>query len=151
MPTSLHIGQSVLESLLAHAGCDYPDECCGILVGRAGGPDVYVDRAIPANNIAEGDRATSYQLDWRTLFSSVRSARTSPGHGQMVGFYHSHPDGSAEPSQRDRQAAWPDYSYLIVSMSDGRCTAVTSWRIPGEGKAFQPEPIVREGDVGETC
>ncbi len=142
MPTSLYIGQSVFQSLVAHAKRDYPNECCGILIGRTDGLDVYANRAVQAENIADGDRSRSYQIDWRTLFSTVRSVRRSHGQEQLVGFYHSHPDGSAEPSCRDAETAWEDYSYVIVSMSDGWCSSVTSWRIPRECTSFEREQIV---------
>ncbi|MHC4696753.1 MAG: M67 family metallopeptidase [Planctomycetota bacterium] len=142
MPTTLHIGQTVFETLVAHARRDHPAECCGILIGRANGPDVYADRAVEADNITDGDRSKTFQIDWRTLFSTVRAVRRSHGQEQLIGFYHSHPDGSAEPSHRDTEAAWPDYSYVIVSMSDAWCSSVTSWRIPSEGTSFQRERIV---------
>ena len=120
MPTSLQICRPVFDAIVAHAGHDYPDECCGILLGRTSGPHSFVDRVVRAENIVDGDRGKSYQIDWRTLFSTVRSTRQSPEQEQIVGFYHSHPDGSTDPSPRDSEAAWEAYSYVIVSMPNGR-------------------------------
>ncbi|UCC29763.1 MAG: M67 family metallopeptidase [Phycisphaerales bacterium] len=140
---TVHISQSVLERLSRHAVRELPDECCGILMGRRNGSDAAVRRAVPANNIAESDRRNSYQVDWETLFAALRTAR--PGPGEIVGFYHSHPDGSTTPSQRDRELIWPGRSYIIVSITDRECSAVTSWRAPHTGVPFQREPLLLAG------
>lgn len=183
---TLHIGQALIDTLTQQATQEYPNECCGILVGRLGTPrarskggrrtrlpsvdlppsaqtgerrgtppvaearpgcpgprcdptDLYVQRAVPAHNIAEGDRRTAYQLDWKTLFATVRAVRL--GSEDIIGFYHSHPDGSDRPSRRDLESAWVGYCYLIICMMEGACTAVTGWRVPRNGTGFEEEPI----------
>ncbi len=183
---TLHIGQALIDTLTQHATHEYPNECCGILIGRLGRPfsrskalrrsrlpsvdppalaetgegrgtppvaearpgrhsprrsltNVYVQRAVPARNIAEGDRRTAYQLDWKTLFATVRAVRL--GSDDIIGFYHSHPDGSNRPSRRDVESAWIGYCYLIMSMTAGGCRAVTSWRVTRGGTGFEEEPI----------
>lgn len=183
---TLHIGQALVDTLTQQATREYPNECCGILVGRLGTPsahgksarrtrlpsvglsplgetregwgtppvaavgpgcrsprpglsDVYVQRVIPARNIAEGDRRTAYQLDWKTLFATVRAVRS--GSEEIIGFYHSHPDGSDRPSRRDLESAWIGYCYLIICMTERTCTAVASWHVPRPGTGFEEEPI----------
>jgi proteasome lid subunit RPN8/RPN11 len=58
-----------------------------------------------------------------------------------VGFYHSHPDHPAEPSSFDLEHAWPYYSYLIVSVRDGRVADARSWRMAPDRSRFEPETL----------
>ena len=137
---TLHITQPVLEKLTRHAIREFPNECCGVLIGRRSGIDAIVRRAVPAHNIAEGNRRNSYQVDWKILFAALRSTRLGPD--EIIGFYHSHPDGSITPSQRDRELVWTGCSYVIISLTGGGCSAVTSWRVPHTGASFQQELVL---------
>ena len=138
------IPQSVVSALMGHARREYPRECCGILIGRHVDDEARVERAVEAENIAANDRRKSYQIDWRTLLATTRSVRTT--RERIVGFYHSHPDGSSRPSRRDRQEAWLDHSYVILSMRDGLCAAVTGWRVHSPDTDFASESLVIEPD-----
>jgi proteasome lid subunit RPN8/RPN11 len=60
----------------------------------------------------------------------------------LLGFYHSHPDHPAEPSGFDRDHAWPNFSYVIVSVRDGRAEDVRSWRLRSDRAGFIEEFIV---------
>jgi proteasome lid subunit RPN8/RPN11 len=135
----IRIVRSVSVRLRAHAEAALPHECCGILLGRAIDRETTVHRVIAAENIAEGDRRRTYQIDWRTLFETVRATRN--GVDQIVGFYHSHPDGSARPSRGDRFEAWIDYVYVILSIADARPPGLTAWRIPTPGDPFVRQTV----------
>ncbi len=137
--TTLHIDGSLCDELLAHARSVFPDECCGILIGSREGLRSIVDRVARATNIAAGDRARSFQIDWTTLFETVR--RTRRENTDIVGFYHSHPDGTSKPSRRDTNAAWPDHSYVIIPITDSGCGGPTSWRMTAEAGVLRPERI----------
>ncbi len=137
---SLYISQTDLDRLLEEARTALPEECCGLLIGRREGGDTYIDRIIPAGNIAEADRSKNYQIDWLTLFQTIR--RTRDDKDGIIGFYHSHPDGSATPSTRDTESAWIDHSYVIVPAGRHARSAPVSWRIPTGGIRFEKEPIV---------
>ncbi len=56
---------------------------------------------------------------------------------RVVGYYHSHPDAPAIPSDYDREHAWPWYIYLIVSVRDGRATEARAWRLLGDRSGFE--------------
>lgn len=100
-----------------------------------------MERIVAAENIADGDRRRNYQIDWKTLFATVRRVRQELC--EMIGFYHSHLDGSAEPSRKDAELAWLDHSYVILLLVDLEVLSVTSWRIPNEGaSSFEPEAII---------
>jgi proteasome lid subunit RPN8/RPN11 len=57
----------------------------------------------------------------------------------LLGFYHSHPDHPAEPSQFDLDHAWPNLSYLIVSVRQGQPKEARSWRLKPDRSAFEEE------------
>ncbi|MCH7592406.1 MAG: M67 family metallopeptidase [Planctomycetes bacterium] len=137
---SLYIRQTDLDRLLGETRAALPEECCGLLIGRREGGDTHVDCIIRAGNIAKGDRSKNYQIDWRTLFETVRRVRNDQK--EIIGFYHSHPDGSAKPSTTDTESAWIDHAYIIVPAGKHRQSAPVSWRIPAGGTRFEKERIV---------
>lgn len=64
---------------------------------------------------------------------------------QVLGIYHSHPDVAARPSQFDLDHAWPNFSYLIVSMAKGKAVESNSWRLRDDRSAFDQEPVEISG------
>ena len=104
-------------SIHAHGARDYPHECCGFLVGRAEGDVVTVARTVPAANTRNDSPRNRFEIDPGELVKTDRAARAE-GMG-VVGFYHSHPDASAQPSNFDREHAWAGYCYVIVSVRQG--------------------------------
>ena len=61
---------------------------------------------------------------------------------QVVGFYHSHPDDRAVPSPYDLEHAWPTYSYIVVSVQQGRAVDLRSWQMEADRSRFNEEEIV---------
>ena len=106
----------------------YPRECCGLLVGERCGDRVHVFLAHPAANVAEGD--DRFEIDPQTQFTLLHALR---GTGRaIVGCYHSHPDGFAEPSQSDRlSAAETDFLWLIVGLTYAAATGVNAFVFDG--------------------
>jgi proteasome lid subunit RPN8/RPN11 len=107
----LTITSEVDAAIRQHGQETYPHECCGALVGRDGAVTAVV--ALP-NTTDEGPRrrfmvrASDYQLAER---------RASELGGELLGFYHSHPDHPARPSQYDLDHAWPTFAYIIVAVA----------------------------------
>jgi proteasome lid subunit RPN8/RPN11 len=127
----------VLASIRAHGATTYPDECCGALIGTANDGRTEVMEARPLENVtAEGPRRR-----FRVSSADYRSAeRYAVETGaDLVGFYHSHPDHPAEPSQYDLDHAWPNLSYVIVAVGRGRPSDVRSWRLLPDRSAFAEE------------
>jgi len=109
----------------------YPEEACGLLVGavaRSDGGAVLrnVFDAIPAANIATGSRRDRYAIDPGQIVLEDSRARAMGL--AILGVWHSHPDRPATPSRRDIDAAWEDWSYLIVSLGL-QAEKTRSWRI----------------------
>ena len=107
----------------------YPNECCGALLGRdnsAGeGSERIVQRLEPlVNAFTAGEQYHRFSLDPLQL---MKLEKTASGAGLAVlGFYHSHPDVAARPSEYDRLHAWSFYSYVIVSIVKQKPAEMTS-------------------------
>jgi [CysO sulfur-carrier protein]-S-L-cysteine hydrolase len=105
----IRLGRDVAAEILSHARSKPDEECCGLLAGRCG----VLTRALPALNAAE-QRARSYEIAPKELFCMMREIREAGL--ELLGIYHSHPNGDNHPSPRDVELAhYPDAAYLIVS------------------------------------
>jgi proteasome lid subunit RPN8/RPN11 len=99
--------------MLLHARREPGVECCGLLAGRHGA----ITRIFPAANAAEKS-ATSYEIAPKEIFERMREMRADGI--EMLGIYHSHPNGKNEPSSRDiEQAYYSEAAYFIISPLEG--------------------------------
>jgi proteasome lid subunit RPN8/RPN11 len=138
---SLEIEPFMLDEIRRHGAAAYPEECCGVMVGTSERGVTRVLRLVPAENTREdAARHNRYLIEPRTILRCQREARES-GH-DVVGYYHSHPDHPARPSDFDREHAWPGTSYVIVSVEDGVPADVRSWRLADDRSAFEKEPLL---------
>ena len=123
----------------------FPNECCGILIGRdmteSNGKRRVVEKLLPGNNVFEADeRYHRFSIDPRL---QLRAEREAEAESKMVlGFYHSHPDHPARPSEYDREHGWPFYSYVIVSILKGQPADMTSWVLSDQTEQFEKQEIV---------
>ena len=114
MSRTLRLTDGVDEAIRAHGRETYPHECCGALVGR----DALVHvRSAAAEHDRRGAAAALPGPARRTI--ARPSGRRSDAGVDLLGFYHSHPDHPAVPSQYDLDHAWPSFSYVIVSVVAG--------------------------------
>ncbi len=116
------------EMIFDHAREDDPAEVVGLLAGHRGDTST-VEQVFPAVNAADTPK-TRYEIAPQAELELLD--RVDETGLDVVGFYHSHPDGPLEPSAVDaRLAAWPGYSYVIVSLA-GDCPTLGSWRWDGD-------------------
>ncbi len=137
----LAIAAADLELLEREARARYPAECCGILIGEAGGDRqrrVRIVEVVATPNL-EQRRPDRYTIDPRDLLAAHKRARREGR--AVVGYYHSHPERPAVPSEVDRAAAWPDTSYLILEVRRGGGFAARSWRLEPGGRGFVEERV----------
>ena len=125
----------VVEAIAAHGGETYPNECCGALIGRDG--QVTETLALP-NTTEEGPRRRFLVRpgDYRAA-----EERAKERGADLLGFYHSHPDHPARPSQYDLDHAWPFFSYVILSVRNGEAGDLRSWRLRDDRTRFDEEEI----------
>jgi proteasome lid subunit RPN8/RPN11 len=136
---SLRIGAQTLAHIHAEMSLAYPEEGCGVLLGRDADPTREVVRAVTLVNTLEDARHRRYAISPEQFLAAERAAREAGL--DVVGFFHSHPDHPAQPSAFDLEHAWPWYSYVIVSVAHGRAADTTSWRLREDRSAFEPETI----------
>jgi proteasome lid subunit RPN8/RPN11 len=144
----LEIGADELAAVERRALDAFPEECCGLLLGhRAGAGANRVVALAPCENRARGSRRRRFTIGADALLAAYRRARAT---GQeIVGTFHSHTDGPAEPSRRDLESAWPGASYLIVALGPGGVGERRSWRLAGSGRFVEEElrPAPRRREV----
>jgi proteasome lid subunit RPN8/RPN11 len=133
---TLALPESVRETIVEHARAGAPEEVVGLLAGRFGEERSVVQRIHPATNAAAAPR-TRHEIAPREELALLE--RIDEAGLDVVGFYHSHPESPATPSETDaRLAAWSGYSHVIVSL-ESEAAALGSWRWNGE--RFEREPI----------
>lgn len=133
------IDNSARAEILKDAIAAFPDECCGFLFGTE---DSNGFRAITAiqvvNNAKEGDKRRRFAIAPPDYLKAEQYAETNDL--QLLGVYHSHPNHPAIPSEHDRVAAQPWFSYVIVSVLNGKPDALRSWRLNDEDQ-FEEENV----------
>lgn len=133
----LYLKPEHLERIKVIAEQTYPHECCGLLVGSADAGCKRVSRVVEAQNQRSDSAANRYLIAPEFLLEWEKRLRGSPS--QILGFFHSHPDVPARPSQYDRDHAWPWYSYLIASVCRGKTAEILSWLLMEDRSSFEPE------------
>jgi proteasome lid subunit RPN8/RPN11 len=136
---SLMISDELLESIREHGKRAYPNECCGVLLGRIENSRKSVVKLKPMENAREDSPQNRYLISSRDLLEAEKAARALGL--DIVGVYHSHPDHPARPSEFDREHAFPWYSYIIVSVRGGEPLDLTSWTLRDDRSAFDAEDL----------
>jgi proteasome lid subunit RPN8/RPN11 len=154
MPDShiLWISHHLAEKIREHGAETYPHECCGALLGRdaafernlVGGENKFeapreVLKLFPLSNRNGDSPRNRFMVTADDVRTAELAARNE--HLEIIGWYHSHPDHPARPSDFDRDHAWPWYSYIIVSVQQGKGCEMTSWRLNDDRQAFSPEGV----------
>jgi len=146
----LFMSPQMAERIRSHGAETFPHECCGALLGRdpafdekSAGPREVVELFRLVNRRDDSPR-NRFAVTPQDVLDAEKAARA---HGlDVIGWYHSHPDHPARPSQFDREHAWPWYSYVIVSVMNGAPAEMTSWRLNDDRQDYSPERIeIRSG------
>jgi proteasome lid subunit RPN8/RPN11 len=140
----LKISPELADKIRAHGAQTYPHECCGALLGRdTEVADRRVYREIhglhPLVNRRDDSPNNRFSVTSQDVLDAEKAARQQSL--EVVGWYHSHPDHPASPSQYDRDHAWPWYSYIIVSVANRISEEMTSWRLTDDRTEFELEEI----------
>ncbi len=135
----VRLSEQAADRIRAHGAETYPHECCGAVLGRDVGSEREVLKIFPLVNRREDAPRNRFSL----TPDDVRAAeKVAAEQGlELVGWYHSHPDHPARPSEYDREHAWPWYSYVIVSVEHGEPKQMTSWRLADDRTRFESEAI----------
>lgn len=136
----MKITRQALQQIHAHLETGYPNEACGVLLGKDG----VVTEAAAAEN-TRYDSAHNRYLIHPLVFRDIELEADRRG-VQVLGIYHSHPDVPARPSQFDLDnATWPGVSYLIVSVVKGKAVESNSWLLREDRSQFDEESVEISG------
>ena len=136
---TVQISERVLDTIRRHAAAAYPYECCGALIGSQNGDLVEIVDARELDNVTEEGPRRRFRVS--TVDDRQSETRARELGAELVGFYHSHPDHPARPSQYDLDHAWPNFSYVIVAVAAGKPGDLRSWRLRPDRSQFDEETI----------
>jgi len=130
-----------LTGIRLHGERDYPYECCGLLIGRfeTSGQKIVAETYPISNAREEEAKRNRFLIRPDELMRGEKHARDKGL--DVVGFYHSHPDDQAVPSQYDLGHAWPTYSYIVLSVVEGHAAELRSWEMESDRSRFNEEEI----------
>ena len=133
--------QKHLSGINEHGERDYPYECCGLLIGRfeEDGSKVTIETYAISNAREEEAKRNRFLIRPEELMRGEHHARELGL--EIIGFYHSHPDEAAVPSKYDLEHAWPTYSYIVVSVKQGRADSLRSWEMKADRSKFGEEEL----------
>jgi len=137
------ISRVLMEQILGHARSGYPFEVCGVLLGRNGDGARRVDGVIPAVNRERDSPRVRYEIAPEDLVRIQREARDDGR--EILGYYHSHPDHPARPSETDRRIAAEGLSdgvvHMVVGVERGEHASPSAWVFRDGPRAFEAEPL----------
>lgn len=134
------IDYHIRELMIEDAVNTFPDECCGFLFGReeTDGTRVIQDLLV-VDNAKQGDKTRRFEISPLDYMTAEQHALD---HGwTLLGIYHSHPNHPAIPSEHDRKAAQPFFSYVIISILNNEIITLRSWLL-NEEQQFEEEKII---------
>ena len=140
--TTIILDQQVLQEMHSHAISTYPEECCGLLLGKFEGnlTRKMVNRSKRMENVFEKqERYHRYTID-PLKYMDVENEALSSG-DDVVGIYHSHPNAPAKPSLFDMNHAWPSLSYIVVEVRDSKAVDTKSWVLKEDRTEFFNEEM----------
>jgi len=124
----------------------YPNECCGVLIGEINSAGVKITKlARPIINARKNsEQYNRFLIKPEDMLRAEQTARAMKL--DVIGFYHSHPDHPAAPSDYDKDHALPFYSYIIVAVKQGKSEELTSWELTADRADFVQENISTKED-----
>jgi proteasome lid subunit RPN8/RPN11 len=135
----LRITEALAAKIRAHGVETYPHECCGAILGTDDDGARTVRDLMPLQNRRDDSPRNRFEVTPDDVRLAEKTATTK--NLDLIGWYHSHPDAPARPSEFDREHAWPWYSYIIVSVQKGEPKDMNSYRLQDDRAAYDPEPI----------
>ena len=132
--TTIILDQRVILEMHSHASSTFPEECCGLLLGKFEDDSnrKLVRGSKRMDNVFEKEeRYHRYAIDPMDYMDVENEAVAM--NEEIVGIYHSHPNAAARPSLFDLNFAWPSLSYVVVEVREAKPVTTKSW-ILNEGR-----------------
>ena len=129
-PLVTTLSREALDTIRAHGVETFPDECCGALIEIDG----VVVEAYKMENTTGGSAARRFRIGPEGYRLADKRAREIGG--SLIGFYHSHPNEPARPSAYDLEHAWPNLTYVIISIRDAAPSDITVWHLRDDRSGY---------------
>ncbi len=150
----VRISKELVRRIEDHGKATYPEECCGILVGSNYGEARVISESAELDNRQEGNRRRRFFVTPKQYLHAEHIA--SEKGLELLGFYHSHPDHPAIPSEFDREHALPWFTYIVLAVEKGESKVMTAWSLSETRNKFIEQALSVEGkrteedDYGEV-
>jgi proteasome lid subunit RPN8/RPN11 len=132
---SVEISKVLQQRIFDQLQGTYPNEGGGFLLGTLKGSEVLISDVHPVENVFESEeqyhRYAMTPADWIRLEDEADAKGLT-----LVGYYHSHPDHPAIPSEFDRVHALPNFRYLITSVQHGKAADCRAWQLSDDRSQF---------------
>lgn len=135
----IYLNHSVVSDFLQHGEKEYPNECCGFIIGTGETEAKKGMEYLPVTNTKDANRERRFLID-PLAYQKVEDIADERGLS-IISIVHSHPDHPDEPSEFDRDHAWPGFSYIIISVEDGKAKEYRSWQLEHDRREFSKEII----------
>jgi proteasome lid subunit RPN8/RPN11 len=138
----IRLDAGTVAAIREHGRATYPEECCGALLGTAGNDAVRVARVEKLQNSSSEEKRRRYVI---APLEYARVERLADADGLAVlGFYHSHPDHPAVPSEYDREHGLPFFHYVVLAVGPESSGEIASYLLSEDRGVFEREELVVE-------
>ena len=135
----IDINQESWDVMVAHAEKTFPNECCGAMLGSIDGDEKKVLKAVTIENSYTGEQGARYELRPEDLLEADRQARAAGM--DLIGIFHSHPDCDAYFSKTDLENSCPWYSFVVLSIKNGKFDHANSFLPNADQTAAEKEEL----------
>jgi proteasome lid subunit RPN8/RPN11 len=135
----IEVLQEPWQIMVAHAESTYPNECCGAMLGQRRDGAKIVTEAVPLTNSFAGAQGDRFQIKPEDLLAADRAARDRGL--DVIGIFHSHPDCDAYFSETDLKNSCPWFSFVVISVQDGRFHHANSFLPDIDQTSAESEPL----------
>lgn len=140
--TRVALSKADTKRILEEAARAYPNECCGLLLGRWEDDVLRITAVHPSANVTTGDPTRGFEIDPKLRFDLMRACERTADGTDIVGHFHSHPDTAATPSAQDLAMAYePAFVWLICSSFEDGATDLGAFRPNADVTAFDALPL----------
>jgi proteasome lid subunit RPN8/RPN11 len=136
----IRINSEAWQTMVDHAQSTFPDECCGVMVGRTDGDCKLVTAAFAVENAYKGKQEDRYEIRPEDLLAADKNARAEGL--DLIGIFHSHPDCDAYFSKTDLENSCPWYSFVVLSVKGGKFDHASSFLPNADQTAAEKEELI---------
>lgn len=136
----IKINSGAWEAMVAHAQSTFPDECCGVMIGKIDGDEKNVTAAIAVENAYKGKQEDRYEIRPEDLLAADKKARAQGL--DLIGIFHSHPDCDAYFSKTDLENSCPWYSFVVLSIKGGKFDHANSFLPNADQTVAEKEELI---------